>query len=346
MYNKKIIIFGASKLGKIALEYYGIENIAYFADNDLSKKGNKINGIEIIDFETLKKIYKDFNIIIASMYKKEIEKQLVDNGIYEHFSFNIECNNYHHKETFKDSFEKELNDEIDIKELNIGCLLKSFDNDLSIKNAVFSGGASGILDYLLIRSVIKKYNLKRYLEIGSFIGESIDCIYDLCDEFLSISLPDDYVSSVKFFEERGLENFSGYFLRDKKKLRRIIGDSMKLDFNSINYKPDISYIDGSHTYKGVYSDLTNIIKITDMNEGFIILHDMKNGFLRKSKELLSAAYGALGEKYSKNFFCFDESMCGIYVPDKYIEDFIQFRKKEKNKMYSYDLSIKVNKNII
>ncbi|WP_234119766.1 glycosyltransferase [Clostridium hydrogenum] len=87
MEKDKIIIFGASNLGKIA--YETLKNkyeICFFSDNNLNKIGKKFCNIEIID---PKKIinYKNFKIIISSMYYDEISVQLKDYGLQEIYIF-------------------------------------------------------------------------------------------------------------------------------------------------------------------------------------------------------------------------------------------------------------------
>lgn len=334
----KIIIFGASKLGKIALSYYSDELVECFVDNDKKKENTFFCGKLVISFDELKQKYINDNryrIVIASSYQSEIVQQLTLNGFRNvfAFSFNIED---------KPLYNKNLK----VKEIKIGSFLEGVEPNLNLKNICLIGGSSGILDYAFIRAVIKKYNLKKYLEIGSFIGESIEILYDLCDEIYSISLADDEKNSVEFFSKKDLENFTGYFLKSKSKLTRIIEDSLKLNFEKLNYAPELTFIDGLHTYKGVYSDTKNIISIINMEENFIIWHDMKNSFREYNYDLLNAVYDALGEKYFKNVFLFDNNMCGIYVPNKYLNDFEKYEKTTRNELYSYDLIVKPNRNIL
>jgi hypothetical protein len=81
---KDIIIFGASKLGQVAMDYFKNNyGIIAFADNDKGKVGNKFNELPIIDAKTAIKISNNNNIdiIIASMYSREIEKQLLDGNL-------------------------------------------------------------------------------------------------------------------------------------------------------------------------------------------------------------------------------------------------------------------------
>lgn len=82
--NKKYILFGAGLYGKMALEEYGKENVAYFTDNNKKLIGKKICGISVIDLSALKEIYQDYEIVISVKNSHLIEKQIQDMGIYEY----------------------------------------------------------------------------------------------------------------------------------------------------------------------------------------------------------------------------------------------------------------------
>ncbi|MCY6959563.1 TDP-N-acetylfucosamine:lipid II N-acetylfucosaminyltransferase [Clostridium brassicae] len=76
--KEKIIFFGASKMGEAA--YVLLKDnydIVCFCDNDKNKWGKNFCGVEIISPESLKKDeLKNIQVIITSMYYKEIGKQL------------------------------------------------------------------------------------------------------------------------------------------------------------------------------------------------------------------------------------------------------------------------------
>lgn len=65
--RRKIILFGAGKNGEKALKRYGKDNVAFFCDNDKNKIGKKIENVEVITFEKLKKIYSDSYVIIVTL---------------------------------------------------------------------------------------------------------------------------------------------------------------------------------------------------------------------------------------------------------------------------------------
>ncbi|MEW9093559.1 MAG: radical SAM protein [Clostridiaceae bacterium] len=73
---ENVILFRASNLGEYAYNKLKNDNdIYFFCDNDSKKWRKKFCGIDIISTEELCK-YKNYNIIITSMYWKEIYKQI------------------------------------------------------------------------------------------------------------------------------------------------------------------------------------------------------------------------------------------------------------------------------
>ena len=79
--EKRVILFGSSKYGEQA--YVNLKDrydIICFCDNDSSKWGKKIYGIEIIDPNLICAIEFDY-VIITSEYFREIGKQLFELGI-------------------------------------------------------------------------------------------------------------------------------------------------------------------------------------------------------------------------------------------------------------------------
>ena len=79
--EKKIILFGASTVGIMALQYFGTSHVYCFADN--YKAGRFFCKKNVISFEELKKIHKDYNIVVSVIpfFIEEIEKQFNKAGI-------------------------------------------------------------------------------------------------------------------------------------------------------------------------------------------------------------------------------------------------------------------------
>lgn len=81
---KKAILFGNGKIGKMALDLFKKDNIAFFVDNNIIKGQEKIfQGIKVISFEDFKVIRQNYIIVltVSPKYEFQIAKQLWENGI-------------------------------------------------------------------------------------------------------------------------------------------------------------------------------------------------------------------------------------------------------------------------
>ena len=82
--KKRVVLFGASELGKKSLELLKHEyGQIYFCDNDIKKWHCFINGTEVISPLELRELSRknEVKVFITSMYWPEISLQLLDMGI-------------------------------------------------------------------------------------------------------------------------------------------------------------------------------------------------------------------------------------------------------------------------
>ncbi len=103
---RPVIIFGAGKKGLKLLEKLNRNAVAFFADNDQSKHGGVIEGIEIISFERLAEIYDEYDVIL-SFYSNEVAAQFENNEIPYWNNENSE-NCYFNREDIKNEIDKNL----------------------------------------------------------------------------------------------------------------------------------------------------------------------------------------------------------------------------------------------
>lgn len=86
---RRIILFGAGTYGKRALDYFGRENIACFADNDKTKEGRRILDIPVISFQQLREIHGNYEVVISAIAEAsfQIAAQLEEAGIHNYQFF-------------------------------------------------------------------------------------------------------------------------------------------------------------------------------------------------------------------------------------------------------------------
>lgn len=85
----KNILFGAGEFGEKAYKYLGSDQVIYFVDNNMNNVGKMKFDKKIISFDELKKIHKDYRIVISVGGKNApiIIKQLEDAGIHEYITY-------------------------------------------------------------------------------------------------------------------------------------------------------------------------------------------------------------------------------------------------------------------
>lgn len=88
--NKKIVLFGAGMHGKLALEKFGKDQVAYFIDNNPELWGKQIREIDIISFDQFLSVKDEYNVVISTKYANKISEQLINNDITT-FEIYTEC---------------------------------------------------------------------------------------------------------------------------------------------------------------------------------------------------------------------------------------------------------------
>lgn len=86
---KKIVIFGAGKIGKRAIKKYGRENVSFIIDNDRSLYGKTIEGLAIKNPDVLKANKEEYRIVIASKQVRSMSRQLLAMDITNFALFDI-----------------------------------------------------------------------------------------------------------------------------------------------------------------------------------------------------------------------------------------------------------------
>jgi len=220
----------------------------------------------------------------------------------------------------------------------LGKLIKNF-TELKLNNQTFFPSGLSALDYLFLKALAIKFNVRTYLEIGSFIGESMDDVIDVVDRGISISLLD--LELEEYFKLREMKNLASYFSNNKK-ITQYKEDSRKFDYSKLPKDIDLVFIDGDRSYEGVLSDTKNISMCVDMTNTIMVWHDFRYGKEMFRYSVIDGVFDALDTKYHDNIFYVDNNSSGIYIPDKYLYKF-DFSNND-DIFYSYESTIKIKTN--
>lgn len=331
--KQSALLFGASKLGEVAFNLLKDQfNFIGFIDNNEKKWNTIFNGLTVYSPEKLH-LLPESKIIISSQYSKEISLQLTNLGFHDYFIFNWQLQS-------PDS-SNSLRRRLEIPIINLGHFLASLNAPQYLETLTLLWGGSGILDYLLLKALVLKFDIKTYLEIGSWSGESLSCVSALVSNCYSISLPDEKVEGT-FRSHWGKNNFSKYFSKNLPNVTYFNEDSKLFNYNKIENKIDLVFIDGDHTYQGIYIDTKRIFEVIDCENTIVVWHDFKVKRDEAISTTVDAVFNAIPHSLSKNIFAVDANMCGIFIPDKYLH-FFDFEDRQ-DEVYSYNVSLYPTRN--
>ncbi len=335
---KQIIIWGAGNWGEQAYWYYKEKgDILFYVDSAPQKVGMEaFTGGGVVRSVDAIKDYMDAKIVIAVADDEGISEYLKSIGIKDIIQFPRMLNKKN------EAIMTKLNED---RSINLGEILQNL-HGIKLQ-CVFSPWGSGVLDYAFLRAIVMKYHLKKYLEIGTYIGESLKAISDLCQKCYSITVPNDSTYSMtRTCKKANFPDYSGR-LADDMNVQHFYCDSKKFEWSQVPQDIDLYFIDGDHSYRGVFFDTRNVFTHKKA-DSIVIWHDFKNANLGVAhSEVAVAVKDAIGEAFD-NVYCVDNNMCGIYLPPKYQSDLIlrsQRYTESQQDMYVYEVSLRCLKNV-
>ncbi len=182
----------------------------------------------------------------------------------------------------------------------------------TITSFSFLEGTSRVIDIAILKGLAKRFNGEcDYLEIGSWRGESLVNVAPLCRSVVSLSL------SKKEMEEMGFDPrcimVDGYFLNNEPNIKRIGHNSLTFDFNSLNQKFDLIFVDGDHSYDAVKSDTINAFKMLKNEKSIIVFHDCGISYEDQRNEVIGAIMDGASPEQRKHIYRVSNSLCGVYI---------------------------------
>lgn len=334
---EKIVIYGAGNTGKSAYFYLKTQNkydCLLFVDSDKKKWGQSFEGI-LIESPDVLIAMKDIKIIIASVYWNDILESIQKMNLQ-----NIDIAIYQPILNMRDSnLIKYIMSELNNRTIDLGNFLID-EKEIVCKELTFVVGGSSILDYAFLKTIAKRFACKNYLEVGTYIGESINILTDCCEKLYSITAPlSESYSADTFCKWLNIPNYSERLTYNDKIIHFFV-DSKTFDYTEINDEIDLYFIDGDHSYRGVYADTKNIFSIKS-EDSIVVWHDFRTGTYQYDKEVIQAVYDVLGDKF-KNVYVTNQNYCGVYLPEKYNKMFTlrELKYEKGTELYTYDVELR------
>ncbi|WKT77736.1 class I SAM-dependent methyltransferase [Lysinibacillus fusiformis] len=341
--TKKVICFGASDAARKLFELMPLLEVELFVDNDINKQGSLFLDKPVCNPTILKSIQRDdYFIVITSSYKNDITMQLKKFGfnveqdfcdyidIKNSLNLNLQFENGHYYSPIPNLHEIKANEQslfsknqkipgVKINEEDQLSLftdflesIKSFHQMIHEKNGLryyIKNGFFEFFDAATLYSILKSFNPKRIIEVGSGFSSSV--MLDTRDK-LNLNME---LTFIEPFPDR-----LNHLLTEEDKEHSTIIISKVQDVHLDIFKNldagDILFIDSSHVSK-IGSDVNYLIfeVLPELKEGVIIhFHDIFFPF-EYPKEWLYKGYYWNEAYILRSFLQYNKSFSIIYWND-------------------------------
>lgn len=210
-------------------------------------------------------------------------------------------------------------------------------NQTTISSYSFLEGTSLITDFVLLKSLATNFQDCEYLEIGSWRGESISNVASVAKECTSVTLSAEQMRKLNF-GEAFIKNH-GLFSKNISNIKLVEANSHEFDFNSLNKKFDLIFIDGDHTFEGVVNDTKKVFNLRKNNKSVIVWHDYGNSTETVRSSVLHGILNGVPTDRHKHLYHVSNTMCAIYLEDENVKsNFISF-PSTPDKIFTFNVQI-------
>jgi predicted O-methyltransferase YrrM len=174
----------------------------------------------------------------------------------------------------------------------------------------FLEGNSLPIDLALLKALARNYDHCRYLEIGTWRGESAANVANVAEECISVDLSEEEMKQRRF-SNQFIANIR-FYSRGYRNISYIAHNSQTFDFSSLG-KFDMIFIDGDHSYESVKTDTQNAFKLLRDNNSVIVWHDYGATTERVMWSVLAGILDGCPEEKRGRLYHISNSLCAIYI---------------------------------
>jgi predicted O-methyltransferase YrrM len=186
------------------------------------------------------------------------------------------------------------------------------DFDTEVNPYAFLDGSCTPMDIALLRALARRFEVQKYLEIGTWRGESVANVAAEAPNCITINLPDetmirmgltaDYVSMHRFF--------SGNIHH----VTHIQSHSLHLDWQALEGPFDMIFIDGDHHSRMVEADSSNVFKCIDPSKTIVVWHDYAYNPEKIRWNVLKGILAGVPKAYHNDIYHVSHTLCAVYIP--------------------------------
>ncbi len=204
---------------------------------------------------------------------------------------------------------KKYNSEMGLPVITLRDLFEDF--NVTLNTFSFLEGGSLPTDLALLKRLAETIDKCRYFEIGTWRGESVINVSENAESCTTLNL------SKYELEKLGLTdryiNQVGLYSKGNKKITHMEGNSMNFNFENLNQKFDLIFIDGDHHYEVIREDTKNIFKYLVKDDSIVVWHDYGYTPENIRYEVLAGILDGVVSDKHQFLYHVANTKCAIYI---------------------------------
>jgi predicted O-methyltransferase YrrM len=193
--------------------------------------------------------------------------------------------------------------------VDIDHLIPDFNETLN--TFTYLGGGSLPTDIMLLKALCRQIPNCSYFEIGTWRGESAVNVAEVAKECFTLNLSKQDIANLGL--PKKYADLHGLLSKGKKNITHLHGDSLFFDFDKLNKKFDVIFIDGNHKYKYVKNDTEKVFNHLIKKDSIVVWHDYAYNPEKVRSEILCGILDGIPKDYKNNLYHVSNSMCAIYI---------------------------------
>lgn len=214
-------------------------------------------------------------------------------------------------------------------------LLNFLKIESKLSTYTFSGGGSLPTDIALLTSLAETIQDCSYFEIGTWRGESIINVAEYAKDCYTLNLSKEEIRSEGLPQEYA--NLHGELSKECHNISHLYGNSLFFDFESLNKKFDLIFIDGNHAYEYVKNDSSKVFEHLIHPSSIVVWHDYASNPEKVRPDVLAGILDGVPKEFHSKIYHVSNSLCAIYYPKEIESELLHFPVSTK---ILFDISLK------
>ncbi|MCX8534293.1 class I SAM-dependent methyltransferase [Chryseobacterium luquanense] len=204
------------------------------------------------------------------------------------------------------------------------------DFDESVDLAFLDGGSLPT-DLVLLKTLAKGKN--SYFEIGTWRGESVWNIAKIINDCTTFNLSKEEINTLGL--DKRYAELHGIISKKNPDILHLEGNSKTFDFQDLNKKYDLIFIDGDHSYEMVKNDTEKVFENLVHENSVVVWHDYAFNPEKVRYEVFKGILDGLPTEFHSKIYHVANTMCAVYIKEN-------FTTKEFEELKSPDFLFEVN----